>query len=217
MMSAAERRLAATSLVVLLPALVAGLALDPTRVDPGNVLPTWAASVAGRDAYPVARAFLALFAGSAVLSGVLLWRVSTQRRGPLLRWSGIGLSLAGLMVAVAIVVGTRLHGLMLEWAVEPRADIELVVRPLEAWRTAALAGGLILALIAVLVTGITVHRRSASPRWLVALPIASGLLVAASPVGFAGVTGTGGGGMIILAAAALYVWLIVNALSLVRR
>lgn len=65
--------------------------------------------------------------------------------------------------------------------------------------------------LAVSVVGISLHRRFRPPRWLLVLPVTSAILIVASPLGFAGVTGTGGGGMLILSALALFVWLVVMA------
>lgn len=43
------------------------------------------------------------------------------------------------------------------------------------------------------------------------MPALAGVLAAASPLGFAGITGTGGGSMLIVAALGLLAWLLVIA------
>lgn len=63
--------------------------------------------------------------------------------------------------------------------------------------------------------GISAQRHTSLPRWLYGLPVLAGALVVASPIGFAGVTETGGGGMLIFAALILLAWLIVVSVSIV--
>lgn len=66
-------------LVGLLPLLVAGITLDPARIDDGNFGPTWAQYVRERDTTPPALALYAAFALSALATAAWVWRALGTR------------------------------------------------------------------------------------------------------------------------------------------
>lgn len=183
-------------LVGLLPLLVAGITLDPARIDEGNFGPTWAQYARERDTAPPALALYAAFALSAPATAAWVWRALGTR----------GARIAATALAAA-VAGSSLYLLAGSWT--PTTDvveIEGAARTIEQVRTTTLILALILALTSLIGVGVAIQRRSPLPRWLYGLPIMSGALLLLVPVGFATI---GAATFFVPSAVLLMLWLVI--------
>ena len=209
--SAVRERLAGFFLLPIVPLLVAAMVFDPgLETRPEYFAESFARFAPQRDEYLVS-AILMFSAALVVLAagGALLLRFRSL--GPnLATASGLGLLAAGLLVLGAASSGLRVYGLSIEWlalsgTVADQVEKSALVSQQLRFVLAAL--GFVLLLTSLTCCGVVFHRLTRLPRWLLNLPVVSGIIILASPLGFLSV------GLVLflgVSALILFAWLTVE-------
>jgi hypothetical protein len=142
-----------------------------------------------RDTY-LASTILMLAAALAVLAaGAALLLRFRFREMNLVTASGFGLLASGLLVLGAAGASLRIYQLSTEWLAVSRTvanQVESSALDVQQLRFAFALLGFPLLLTSLICCGVVFHRLTELPRWLLRLPVISGIVMAASPLGFLG-------------------------------
>jgi len=214
-------RLAGVGLALVIPTLMAAVALDPTRIGPDRE--HWPGNFVEFAAdpwpYPLALALMALGGVIALGSGAALRAAAVE--GPQsLRRGRLGLVAAGTAILGWTALKLRFYMLAVEWA----ASGEPVLGPLATAALETHGLGVTVAflalptlLVSLIAAGWGLQHRLAAPRWLRVFPIAAGIVVAISPVGFADIGPLQGfASFLFVAAVLLTFWTTLLGASLAR-
>jgi len=214
-------RLAGVALALVIPTMVAAVALDPTRIGPDRE--HWPGNLVELAAdpwpYPLALALMALGGVMALSTGVSL-RAACVEGPQILGWGRLGLIAAGTAILGWTALKLRFYMLAVEWAASGEPVLgPLATSALETHGLAVTVAFLALPtlLVSVIAAGWGLQRRLAAPPWLRVFPIAAGIVVAISPVGFADIGPLQGfAAFLFVAAILLTVWTTLLGASLAR-
>ena len=136
---------------------------------------------------------------------------------PLVTPSTLAMLAAGLLILGAGGAGLRISQLATEWlSVTGAAADQLDRSAVKFGQLRFMLGGLgvVLLLVSLIFCGVVIHRMTMLPRWLFRVPVASGVILIASPLGF---VSFGLFAFLTVSALVLFAWLIVEAGWLIVR
>lgn len=201
-------RLAGLFILLIVPLLIASVFLDPgLETRPEYFAESFARFVPQRERYLVsailmfAAAFVALAAGCALFLRFRPLGMDLATAGAL------GLLVAGFLVLGAAGAGLRVYQLATEWLTltgTGAGQAERSALAVQQLRFLSAGLGYVLLLVSLICCGVVFHRSTRLPRWLLSLPVVSGIIIVASPLGFLSV---GIFLFLMVSAVLLFVWL----------
>ena len=211
-------RLAGLLILPIVPLMVAAVVLDPgLETRPEYLGESFARFAPHREAY-LASTILMLAAAFAILAaGAALLLRFRLREMNLATASGLGLLASGLLVLAAGVASLRIYQLSTEWLALSGTvanQVESFALGVQQLRFAFALLGFPLLLTSLICCGVVFHRLTGLPRWLLRLPVISGIIMAASPLGFLGP------GFVLflgISALVLFAWLTLEIFLLLTR
>ena len=198
-------------ILLIIPLLIVGVLLDPgldTRAE--YFAESFAQFVPVREQFLKSVLTMLVTGLVSLVSGGAMFIAFRPFGGSLTTVGIAGLVVAGVFVFGAAGAGLRVYQLSIEWSTlsgigaDEVADSALRIHQL---RFGLLALGFPLLLGSLICCGVVIHRLTRLPRWLLYLPVASGVTMVASPLGFLSV---GIFLLLMVSALILFAWLTVE-------
>ena len=205
-------KIAAFFMLLILPLYVAAVVFDPGfEGQPEYTSGSLSRLLPERSEFRVAVGLMfatALVAFAAAGGLFMRFRSAGQ---PVVTASALGILTGGFLMLGAVGAGVRIDQLATEWqtlAGPAAAQVERSAVTMGQIRFMTAGLGVVLLLVSLISSGLAIHRMTTLPRWLLRLPVASGLIMLASPLGFVSI---GFFAFLGISALVLFVWLLVEA------
>ena len=181
-------RFAGIAILLTIPLLAATVVVDPGySTEPEYVARSIARFLPEREQFMLGVALMLALAVASLAAGATMLLIFLHVRASLAGASAVGLLAAGLLILGGTAAGFRIDQLVTEWLTSPAsadADVERSALSVGQLRFVFAGLGFVLLLISLICSGVVIHRVTMLPRWLLRIPVVSGVVMAGSPLGF---------------------------------